>query len=133
MQGSVSELNEKIMFFFTVFGTRTCIHSFRAYDSIGESLSSLRTIIIVAGPSPMSKVPSRLRSVCIMRTYRINNQICKQEVMASREPRIKFVRRNKVRNAIKLGLGRLFLYFYFLVGVGGALWSALVGFWMDLG
>ena len=59
MQGSVSELNEKIMFFFTVSGTRTCIHSCRAYDSMGENLWSLRTI--VAGPSPMnSRVPSSL-------------------------------------------------------------------------
>lgn len=40
MQGSVSELNEKLMFFFKS-GTRTCIHSFRAYDSMGKGLSSL--------------------------------------------------------------------------------------------
>ena len=80
MQGSVSELNENLMFLVLVPAS---IHSapttrwgkaFRAYG-----------LLIVAG----------LFKKSIMRTYRIHNQICTQRVMASRVPSQGFNRAEK--------------------------------------
>ena len=69
MQGSVSELNE---YFYLV----------------------LVPASIYSAPTTRWGKAFRAYGLFIMRTYRINNQICTQEVMASREPRIKYVRRN---------------------------------------